>query len=449
MALPVVLFHASSGSDTQASGAGPGTAIFGTGASINGTTSIDLSADSPDLSGVATDGSAVLWVNSSSGRQFFKITGVNNGTKIVTVANAATPTESGRTWAIGGKRATFGETNSRKLFSADVLPGWVIETETAQSIGSALTCGVSGDTTTGLIEVRGASSETHPTITQTANAANFGLSVINYWKWKNLKLANSNGTKTAAVGLSLRSFGCVAENVIFGDATNKLLTAITRSGGAVESTLIDCEITSCTEDGIQVNNSAMSFFLFGCWVHDCTANGIELGLTSCIQSCLIESNGGDGISAAYGGTLLLGGNTVHGNTGDGLDTSAAVFTNLTIVNNNFTSNGNYGWRAASGQATFGFGDFNNYHNNTSGTLLNVNAGTNDLAVDPGYADAANSNFEAGTAVKALGFPKSTRTIGANQSATTSYVDIGAAQRQEAGGGSSVKFDGGMTGGMRG
>jgi len=75
-----VVFNNVTGSETQASGAGPAVAVYGTGAAIVGTTAIDLSADSPDLSGVATDGTAVLWVEATTGRTFFLITEVNDTT---------------------------------------------------------------------------------------------------------------------------------------------------------------------------------------------------------------------------------------------------------------------------------------------------------------------------------------------------------------------------------
>lgn len=440
MALPVIIFNSSTGSDSAASGAGPATALTGSGAALDGDTTISLAADSPDLSGVATDGSAVLWVNSSSGRQFFKITAVDNGTKVVTVANAATPTESGKTWAIGGKRATVNETNSRKLFSADILPGWIVETDADQAItATAITCGVSGDTTSGPITVRGASSATHPTITQGANAAIFSFNNINYWRFENLKFANSNATKTLAAALSLRSLGMTAENCIFGDATNKLLTAALRSGGSVEINFVDCEIAYCTDDGVQVNNNSFAVHSHGCWVHDNTAKGLELGTNSYVAHSVIEDNGDDGMTAVSSATgISIEGNVVDGNAGDGLDTSVGVLPFIDVVNNQFTNNANYGWRAASGQLNFGFADFNNYYQNTSGTILNATAGAHDQALDPQYVDAGNNNFELGTNLKAKGFPDATRFVGANQSATNAFVDIGI-QREEAGGGGAPRF----------
>lgn len=116
MAVPTILIDNSSGSDTAASGAGPATALHGTGAATTASGStVDLSADSPNLSGVATDGSALLWVQSSSGRQASPITAVNNTTKVVTVSDTYANTESGKTWAIGGKRATLDDAGFRQI----------------------------------------------------------------------------------------------------------------------------------------------------------------------------------------------------------------------------------------------------------------------------------------------------------------------------------------------
>ena len=127
--------------------------------------------------------------------------------------------------------------------------------------------------------------------------------------------------------------------------------------------------------------------------------------------------------------------TIDGNTGDGLDMSGNIQIPLRVLNCIFSNNGNYGIRAASGQAMFQSIDTCNFHTNTSGDRLNVTAGANDLAVDPQYTNRGGRDFSVGTNVKAMGFPLQSRFVGANRTATKSYVDIGAAQRQEAGGGS--------------
>lgn len=439
MALPVVLFHASSGSDTQASGAGPGTAIFGTGASINGTTSIDLSADAPDLSGVAVDGSAVLWVNTTSGRKFFKITNTNNTTKIVTVANAATGTESGRTWAIGGKRATLDAATSRVLLTADILPGWTCRFENAggtQTLSSSgITLGVGGDTTSGPVIIEGDSVSSHALISQGANAAIFSIGTLSYIKIRNLKFQNTNGTKTNARGIDFSGSAVAVEidNCIFGDATNTLRMGIERTGGLATPIFIrDCAVEFCTAGGIYTLGGVY-WYITDCTINDNSGIGIDASIDSLyVARCIIEANSGDGINAARSTAYLqVEGCTIDGNGGDGLDMSGNLQMIVRLYNNIFSNNSNYGVRAASGQSTWQQVDYNNFYNNTSGARLNINAGTNDVALDPTYTDRSNRDFSIGTNLKAAGFP-GTRYVGANRSATRSYVEIGAAQRQESG-----------------
>lgn len=441
MALPVISFNAGTGSDTAASGAGPATALSGTGgATTNTSTSIDLSVDAPDLSGVATDGSATIWINTTAGLQHFKITGVNNGTKIVTVANAAGATNSGKQWGIGGKRNNLNATSNRLLLSTDIKPGWIVEIEDAQSLtSSALTCGVSGDTTSGPIIVRGKSGVDHPVITSSADASIFSLSSINNWQFQNLQLKNTNATRSAAYGADLRGTGLVFRDVVFGDATNKLTSALVRSGGNVQATLVDCEIKNCTGSGVALSNTSFFVSAIGCYIHDCTSHGIQFTDNATIAHCIICGNGGDGINQGVvsdAGFVRITNNTVYNNTGDGLDTSSGAWPDMFIMNNSFSTNGNYGWRATSGQLAHGYCDFNNYYNNTSGTILNATAGANDTAVDPTFTNAGSADFSIGTNMKATGFPSTSRFVGANKSATKSYVDIGAAQRQESGGGAA-------------
>lgn len=434
MALPVITFNTSTGSDTAASGAGPATALSGANAALAASTTITLSVDSPDLSGVATDGSAVIYVASSSGLKWFKITAVDNTLKTVTVANAATPTESGKAWAIGGKRATLNATTSRLLLSTDIKPGWIVELEDTQSITStALTCGISGDTTSGPIIVRGASGVDHPIVTSSADAELFTFSSINNWQFRNLQFKNSNATRSAAYGAVLRGTGYVFRDVVFGDATNKLLSAILRGGGAPQVSLIDCEIKNCTGAGVPVTSTSMWISAFGCYIHDNTSYGIQFSNGGTIENCIICGNGNDGISQGVvpdTGAVRICGNTVYNNTGDGLDTSSGVWPDMVVMNNSFSTNGNYGWRATSGHLANGCSDFNNYYGNTSGTILNATAGANDIALDPTFTNAGGADFSIGTNLKAAGFPLSSRFVGANKSATKSYVDIGAAERQE-------------------
>lgn len=96
-----ILFNSTSGSDTAASGVGPATAVTGSGASTT--------ASSAVVTGISTTGVSsgdLLFVQSSSGRKFSVIASVDSSTQ-VTCDDVFANTESGRSWAIGGKRATL------------------------------------------------------------------------------------------------------------------------------------------------------------------------------------------------------------------------------------------------------------------------------------------------------------------------------------------------------
>ena len=128
---PVISYNASSGSDTAASGAGPAVAITGSGAAHTSgvaSTTIQLT-NSPDLSGVATDGSAAIWLNTPSGsRHLSKITAVDDGADTVTVEDSFNIASGGSAvdYAIGGERASLVNDTDRPDWE-DILTGWVFE----------------------------------------------------------------------------------------------------------------------------------------------------------------------------------------------------------------------------------------------------------------------------------------------------------------------------------
>ena len=119
------------GSDTTASGLGASN-VYGSGASTTGSSTVVTGIDTTGVSS-----GDLLWVQSSSGRQFSIIATVDSSTQ-VTCDDVFANTESGRTWAIGGKRATFDNSDSRRLFNDDSAAGFIIETETDQSITSVI-----------------------------------------------------------------------------------------------------------------------------------------------------------------------------------------------------------------------------------------------------------------------------------------------------------------------
>ena len=94
-----IVFNATYGSDTQASGLGPATALYGSGATTDGTAVV---------TGITTTGVTagdLLWVQTSSGRQFSIIASVDSGAQVT--CDDTLSAGLSQTWAIGGKRATW------------------------------------------------------------------------------------------------------------------------------------------------------------------------------------------------------------------------------------------------------------------------------------------------------------------------------------------------------
>ena len=443
MGFPTIIFDATNGSDTQASGAGPDTAVFGTQArtSAPGTTTvIDLSLDAPDLSEVLDDGTHCLWISCASGRQFSKITAVDDSAKTVTVADAVGTSTTGLTWGIGGLRKNFSTASSLTLFgSAGAKPGWTIRTLTDQSISAVITLGTSGDTTSGHITIEGDSPTSHRVINQTsASTRSFTAGAINYIQFKNLKFTHSHATKTNAQAManSAGITGWRFVNCIFGDATNKL-PGMMMHQDTVNILMIDCEVckTSTGTDGISINvgtsvTSTPCYTMIGCSIHDCARHGIYLqnagAVSFAMDHCLVYANGGDGIN--YGAACRfphIKNSIINGNTGDGIDLGSSVqIGDGAILNTHITNNGAYGITAASGQGAIGLINYCNFYGNTTADRLNVTAGDNDTAVNPAFTSASTGNFTPTSATYNSGFPLSTRYIGANQSLTRAYVDIG-------------------------
>ncbi len=451
MAGPTITFNSGTGSDTAASGAGPATALSGIGASLAASTSVDLSADSPDLSGVAVDGSACMWVSSSSGIQFSKITAIDNVTKVVTVEKAYGVTESSRTWGIGGKRATIDNADSRHVFR-EWTAEWTIVFEDDQSVtGTAIDIEHNSTSNNSSSVTIKSDSTTVRTLTQSANAAVFqNGSVSNKWtvRFEYLKFECTNATRTAAYAFNINGTvnGSIDSRYLFlgcvlGDATNKLTKGIFGNGGVF--CLVDSSINNCTSRGIDITFPVVN--LSSCQIKDNGAEGVYLNnaaINSCSAiNCLITGNTLDGIKSREENFSSIFGCTIHNNGGDGIDlTIASEDSQTQIVNNNITGNGGDGIRR-SNNSLEDYGvvvDYNNFGTgataNTSGDVLGPTKGPNNLSVDPQYTATGSDDYSVGANVKAKGLPDVARTIGANQSGTTSYVDIGAAQRQEPAGG---------------
>lgn len=467
--LPTISFDNGLGDDSNESGSVPSSPVKAggnDGASTDGTTTVDLSADSPDLSGVPQDGSAVLWVFASTGRQFSRISTVDDGAKTVVCENAFANTEADLAWGLGGFRVDL-SANVQLLL--DLLPGWTVDiiqtgTDYESTDAELLDFSVAGSQAVGFINIL-SSSATKPILKHnvTVSGRSIQLSVgSSYIRFQNLAIER------------FKADGAIALPIVYGLSGGVFQfqdVEIYASGGAAAAagvdafelnvnsvtlrvSIIDCHIHDVGGTGIQKTSGSerMILQIVGNRIADCGEEGIDVRTTGgAITDNIVTGCGGNGIALnSVSDGAYITGNTVDGNTGSGLFI-AAVATNdgVMILNNNFTANGAYGIEFASAVTRTFVEDYNNFGSggtaNTSGAISHsIPIGDNSLNVDPQYTATGSDDYSVGANVKALGFPDADRNIGADQSGTVTFVDIGAAQREEpaGGGGGSNSIIGG-------
>ena len=462
MALPDILFNNASGSDTAASGAGPGTALSGSAsAHTNNAPSTTIQLPATDLSGVVDTGAHVLWLKTATTtRRFSKITAVDDVNNTVTVEDSFTIDDAAPVdWAIGGKRKTIEHADSVRLFIADAKPGWTITLEDDQpALTATIVCTAAGDLTTGYITLRGDSTTTRRLLTSATNNISMLSGGLVYWKIKNLAFTSTATTKTTSYGIIFNATAVgrvIIDNCIFGDATNTLQRAWYRSATAQLGLVAkNCEVKNCISYGCGSSGGSSGGMgsggvtLINCFIHDNGGGGVDLHFipdegTHLIKDCIITDNTGYGIfvfeSDDNVGKVHITDCTIHNNSSDGINIAGEYnASGLVITNNQITKNGaygvNFGNSAALNDSLVALVDHNNTGTgalaNTSGAYNNLTAGANDQQLDPSYTNAAGDDYSIGdTACKAGGYPSAPGHIGIN-SATHTYKDIGAAQRQE-------------------
>lgn len=464
MALPTILVD-SAGSDTLSSGAGPSTALNGTAnASTDATGLIVTLPSGTVLTGVSTTGSDVIFLNDTTAgaRNFGKITataGSGGATPLVTVANAFGTALSGKSWAIGGKRATINGTLSRKLFdnnstAGDAMPGWTIQMTSGytETITSSVDLRRAGDATSGFVILQGdPTAVTPPILTFNINSNCFvvrgSFQALQYFETR-----NTNATKTASVAIIMASnFAAILlRGLKISHSTNKFWKGIVDGNGSVV-TIRDCEVGYCANVGISWTGG-QSVKLISSWVHDCGSHGLVVSTTALsnlfIYESVISFNAADGlnysVSSAGGQNSIIVQSTFHGNTSDGIEYTQAggngSLISLLVLNNLLTTNGGYGINfsgatdigvQASGVMLSGNGTGSGGTANTSGAMnpsLPL-SWENSSASDPGYTNVGGNDFSISPTLAGTGYPPGgTKTIGFTS--TYNYIDPGAAQRQE-------------------
>jgi hypothetical protein len=448
---PVLRVHNGTGANPpSASGAGPGdgttsgSALTGTNASYSGfVVTLD---GSPDLTPVLTTGDHVLYLGTSTGRRFFTITAKDNTAKTVTVSETIAGTTTGRSWAIGGKLAAISNANAAVLYASggDIRPGWTVQFDSGhtETFSGRWDVFGGGDLTAGPVVYQGEpGAATRPIITLSGGSAD----IVPRGAYTEFSGFNITGT-----GGPTRCFVTVAQNVVYFDLSVTGFSTVIFDDN-LGTGLIGCSVVGCRTSGgsvaIRLTDSSTAYYNH---IVSPTSHGIEVPSENLfgvsIVGNVVSGAGGDGIRVLQTrddglGSVTICENTVNGSTGDGIDYTGDLVSlaNFRCYNNILSNNGGFGINFSSltaakvlayGCRPRGNATFNNTSGacNLTGVLRNGTDG-----VDPGYVSAGSGNFAIGTGLRALGYP----TNGIGPAATTlTYIDPGAAQRQEPAGGSA-------------
>lgn len=434
----------SSGSDTAASGCGPATAVSGTGASVtSGSTSVDVSADSPDLSSVVADD--LLWVDTTSGRQWGRIASVDNVAKTVTLTtnNTYTVTETGRNWGIGGKRATLMGCDNFMLHRRNSsyvgdMAYYGISIEDNQTITSKFP---SADVSHAVHFVMKGSGATRPVITcsQTAGtpALRTGWSNADAFTLMNLEFNHTNNASTDEFiskwyNSTVRAFNCR-----FGSAGDANAFLEDQSGSVF---MVNCEVHCSTFSAYELTSGTYELrgcSIFGTGSGTCFNSRISMTLDSCVVVDFAQ---------AISNYSSIGAKCITNCIFDNI-TTAVFYDTSNSDDNFFYANHNncysncgevykYPTRTyeRAHQVAYQFDGpierrNNNYYNVTTvGATLN----STETQLDPAYADTANNDYTItnATLLTGGGYPIS---LGGHASTSS----VGPTTSSASGGGSST------------
>jgi len=450
MAYPIITFNFDTGSDILCSGA-PATMspINGLNAVVtSGNNTINLLTDNPDLTPVPTDSTAVIWIESPDpNRNHFTIFNKNNTAKTVSVT--PTPTYSGTfRWAIGGKRKSWDEAQSKRMFQFKGKTA--IVTETDQTISSTIRIVSDLDATDTVGWVGAEDKKGRRVLTMTADDVAILCDTAYGGIIAGLHVKNSAATKVNALGIKATSNGVVLQllNCIFGDATNKL------SGNLLGANLVsNCAFIYCVNHGVNDEGGSGIHPYFGCVFAYNGGDGYFRSSTYNPRrfiNCLFYRNTGRGALVPDHQMADIFGCTFCYNGSHGLEVNGASEAPR-IANCIFAFNGGYGlYRANNSEYSTRYfrTGYNCFWNNASGSAFNYDFRYGDVVMDPQFIDPANDDFRIGENLKALGFPSyrvnefgfgGVNPVPIINPNMKTYVDIGAAQRQEPASGGGTVF----------
>lgn len=448
MGNPVIVYNASTGSDTAASGAGPATAVTGSAAAhTNGVSSTTVTfTNSPDLSGVAADD--ILWLNTASGaRHLSKITAVDDGADTVTVEDSFTiGSGSAVDYAIGGKRQTW-EADGGNPDLEDAKDGWIFELEDGTYNVSQAIAISQGDDAAGPVVIRGAIG--HGPLVRASGTTDL-FDVTGATVWYNVDVKGSAWRHGIDVkGENSKFFRCRfrcagSQNFpVKGSSTNASMMFddcyfIDEGGGAANSGLFGSSVARC--DVVM----RRCYFEGGRYAIDMgggTADKNAIVIDRCVFNGQVTA--AINVDGSRVDLVSITNSSFFNSTAQAiiLNGAGSAPQFVIVTGNIFVDVGTYavdytlGSAIADGMVE---ADWNAFYNSGTADYNGINAGSNDitLTADPFTNSAAadftlNATAGAGAACRAV-LPDGPTLAGG----ATSYGDLGAYQHQDAGGGSA-------------
>ena len=456
---PVVRVDSNNGSSSpSASGAGPTTALTGTNlATSDGLTPSTITLTSAgDLSGIATDGSALIYLVTGAGRRFSRISAVDNTLKTVTIEDTITTANcTNKSWAIGGTLNALHTSGTWRFLvdngssAGDAKAGWIIELKSGHSeTTTSSDIWPAGDTTTGRFTIRGAAGAATRPLISTSSANGFYVRG-NGNDLNDFDVKQTTSAAVYVVRLIGDNHNCTGLRVYSTGAT-KATNGI-YSAGAGRHAVSSCEIYDCLT-GIGTTQSVVAL---NNYVHDCASYGIDIATTSDASGNVVVDCG---TGIRFAGTSIP---SIHNNVLD-TNTVGIEFNSTMIVapsvtcgvrNNLIVNSTNYGIHFSNASHTETYSIYyyypyflnNFFYNNGSHHRFNT-TNSSDVSLWAGYSALTDEPFTiatkaarktagdwtVGSACKATGFP--TVNVGL-LAATRNYMDVGL-QLQSTSGGST-------------
>ena len=411
--------------------AGPGGAP---GCSLTGT---------PDLSGVATDGSQAIFLNcaTNSNQKIFFINAVDNALDLVgTTVTPTGCTASSSDWGIGGRMIYASANIETAVRAGDTVQ---FNNTPATKAATFFTLRVSGDGASGFITLRGKVG-VRPVLETSNNSVVILGGGIGGWHIQNLELKRGGTSNNV---MNTIGTGSLIEDV-------KITSAPTAGAGiglaAVFVRVINCEITGVGGDGINSSGSGTTnLILYGNYIHDNGGSGINLtgaGVDVTISRNIIAGNTDRGILLGAPTTLshitTITENTVYANGNSGLEVADTdqvmmLYNNIFMNNGNAAGEYNVEWVAGTAEtvSSHGYNVFYSAGGGGSGNVSGLTVNATESTSDPQFVNAGAGNFAIGNSspAAAVGWPGTL--LG---SASTGAPDIGAIQRQASGGGNQMR-----------